>query len=476
MSSSPRVTTRRRTRAVGPVVVTLALVLSGCGSGVPADVTPSPAPTPNQTAGGTSRAGAVELTVLDHQVLHLQALALLLPRFEAEMAAAGHPVHVRLETGPTDDGEFRAYLEAAYAKGTGPDLTAFAPDLVPALVAKGELLDLSDRLAAWPDWQAHFYPVLRQRAVQRDGHTYSVPRGANVIELFYRRDVLTARGIATSQPRTWDELLQRMRLLAAATGRPPLLIPGGRAWGNGGFFEGFVDLALASGETLYDEATGRWVVRSPGLDWAFATYATLARERLLPIRPLLGAAPWQPTKYFTFPAGDLPVTTQGTWGWKFDWGPDGRAPIADLQERVATWEFPGQGGSAPFVWAAENWMWAISARSAHPDEAFRLLQWLNSGQALAIDLVAVGNLSPRDDIQGVPPYRDAPYLIEAERLLRDGRSVPLRPGVDALAAAAAEATQAILEGKADGPAAAALFADLARRALPAASVTTLPGP
>ncbi|TAM64785.1 MAG: extracellular solute-binding protein [Chloroflexota bacterium] len=494
-----------RPRASLGICLSLVLVVTACGGSAPAASVASSTGTraapsasssgpglgasglrPSGPAGSTGAgaggsAGPVTLTVRDHQDLHIQALSSLLPQFEATMAARGQPVRVVLQTGPTDDVAFVDQLEADDAAGSGPDLTSFPPTYVPPLVAAGDLLDLTDRLAAWPDWSAHFYPLLRARAVQADGRIYSVPRGANVIQLFYWPEVLAASGIPTTPPATWDDLIARMVQLRTATGRPPLLIPSGASWGSGGFIEGFADLVLGAGGRIYCTAgqtgcpaRGGWIVRGPAYTAAFDLYARLVADQLLPVQPLLGAEPWTPTKYFSFPAGQLAVTTQGTWGWTFDWGPDGHAPIADLTHRVRTWPFPTTDGSAPFVYGAENWMWAISARTAHPDLAFTLLQWLTTGAPLAQDIAAVGNLSPRDDIDGIPPYRDVPYLAEGD-LLREGlaRSFPTRPGLDQVGLAAAAATQQILLGRLDGPGAADLFARTVTNALGAQAVVTL---
>ncbi|HEX5467346.1 MAG TPA: extracellular solute-binding protein, partial [Candidatus Limnocylindrales bacterium] len=453
-------------------LVGLALIGGSCGGAPSASPAPS-LPTSNGPLADPSAPTPVTITVRDHQDLHLQAMATLLPQFEQAMAARGQPVHVVLQSGPDDDVAFVAQLEADDAAGRGPDLTSFPPPYVPALVAAGDLLDLTDRLVAWPDWSAHFYPLLRARAVQQNGRIYSVPRGANVIQLFYWPAVLSANGIATNAPASWDDLVARMVALRAATGRPPLLIPSGASWGSGGFIEGFSDLILAAGGTVYCPTGdlrcpdhGGWVVRGPAVTTAFDLYAELVKDGLLPVQPLLGADPWTPTKYFSFPAGQLAVTTQGTWGWTFDWGPDGHAPIPDLVHRVKTWPFPTTDGQSPFVYGAENWMWAIAADSAHPDLAFELLQWLTTGPALAQDIAAVGNLSPRDDIDGVPPYRDVPYLAEGD-LLRAGvaRSFPTRPGLDEVGQAAAQATQQILLRRLDGPGAADLFARTVTAAL-----------
>lgn len=411
--------------------------------------------------------------MVEYQPKRAEAIRQLLPRFESEMAARGHPVTVALEPLDLTDEEFRVELSMRYAKGRGPDVTSHPTAWTPDLAAEGYLLDLSERVAAWPDWQ-RFYEVLRERAVAPDGRIYAIPRGATIIQLFYRRDVLEALGVSTEQPRSWDELVGRAVELRDAIGAPSLLIPAGSAWLGGTFDEGFINLMLGTDSPLYDETTGRWVVRSPGLTAVFGLYERLTADRLLPVGPLLEPEPWEATKYQTFVDGDLPIVTQGTWGWTFDWGPDGRRPIDGLRERVGTWAFPAADGGEPFVWGSEAWGWTVDAQTAHPDEAWELVRWLSSGEALATDLVAVGNLSPRDDIRDLEPYADQPALVAEEPLLAIGRSFQPRVGIEQVRVVVGEVTDEIIIGRATGEEAADLFARRLRERLGADAVTEAP--
>ncbi len=440
------------------MAIVVVMLASGCGT----SASPTPAASP------------VTITLLEWQPKRAQVIESLLPQFEAETAAAGHPIKVRLEPLDLTDSAFKVELTARYRAGAGPDVTSYPTGWVPDFADKGFILDLTSRVDAWPDWAAHYYPILRQRATGPDGRVFAVPRGATVIQLFYRRDVLEANGVSTAQPRSWQELVDRMIQLRDRMQRPPILIPAGRSWGGGTFDEGFVNLMLGTTSQLYDQATGRWIVRSPGLTDVFRFYQTLTAERLLPVAPLLQPEPWQPTKYKTFPDGDLAVTTQGTWGWTFDWGPEGRMPIDDLADRVATWAFPTEAGGDPFVWAAEAWGWTVSRSSQHPDEAWQLVQWLSTGAPLAADLAAVGNLSPRDDISDVPPYRDQAHLVAEEKLIAIGRSFTPRVGIEYIQDAVGSATEDIIAGRLTGDQAADEFARLATQSLGVDRVEELP--
>ena len=464
------------------------LLAGACSSST---VSPAPASqaAASQAAAGSqaasqapaSPAAPVTLTLWEHQKPRCDVLSKVIPDFQNAEKAAGKNVTVNLVCDVVEDEAFRQKVTLAYQGDTPPDVTSYPGAWVPDFSTAGYLLDITDKLNSWPDWSAHFYQVLRDRAQQADGKFYSMPRHGTVIELFLRKDVLTANGISVEQPQSWDELIQRMVDLHAKTNLPAITIPSGKTWGGGTFDEGFIHVFNGTGGTLYDTSTKKWVVTSQALKDAFGFYATLQSKGLLPTKALLDPQPWEPTKYdgFTGTTADgktvpvaPPVTTQGSWGWVYDWGPapTGARPIPDLLNKVTTWAWPSKAPNQTFVWAAEDWMWTISQKSAHPDEAFDLLKFLDTGAPLAADVAAVGNLAPRDDIQDVAPYSSMPYLIAMEKLLPSGKSFKAQVGIDKIQQAVGDATEQILLGKMNGDQAAASFASEATDLLGADAV------
>jgi multiple sugar transport system substrate-binding protein len=107
----------------------------------------------------------------------------------------------------------------------------------------------------------------------------------------------------------------------------------------------------------------------------------------------------------------------------------------------------------------------VSATTKNPDEAVELAKWLSTGKAMAEQLVAVGAAAPRSGIDSLEPYSGQPTLLEAGKQLTTSVSFPTRPGQDEISQAVAEATEAILTGKMDGPAAADDFAKKATELL-----------
>jgi multiple sugar transport system substrate-binding protein len=285
----------------------------------------------------------VTLTLLEYQKPRADAVEKLLPQFEAEMKKQGRDVTVKLVRDILPDDQFKTKITQQYNAGQAPDVTDYGASFVPGFAGAGYLLDLTPHLEKWDGWK-DFYPDVREQIVQPDGKIYALPHEANTQNLFFRKDVLTKLGVSNEQPQTWPELVTRLKQITDKTGKPSLVLPAGSAWGGGTFGEGFLNVMLGTGSTLYNTESKKWVVESPGLTQTFQLYDELTKNKLLPVEALLNPEPWQPTKYQAFPKGELPVAAQGTWGWRYDWGPEGAAPIPGLLDKVSTWNYPSSDG------------------------------------------------------------------------------------------------------------------------------------
>jgi multiple sugar transport system substrate-binding protein len=132
---------------------------------------------------------------------------------------------------------------------------------------------------------------------------------------------------------------------------------------------------------------------------------------------------------------------------------------------VATWEFPTAAGDETFVWGATGWVWAISAQTEHPNEAWELVKWLAGGEFMAANAVTIGATATRDDLQTVAPYNEYPFLIDAEKRLANARSFQAPEGTDRMVQAVGEATEAIITERQSGEETAATLAEQATELL-----------
>lgn len=407
--------------------------------------------------GGTT--GPATITLLEYQQARADVVEDLIPEFESDMAEQGKDIEVELVTDILTDDQFRTKITQQFHSGTAPDVVDMGGSYVPGFAGAGYLLQLDEYLQEWPGWE-EYYPIVKEKAEQIDGHTYAIPHEASVQSLFYRKDVLEQLGVDTSQPQTWDDLIERLKQVTAETGQPSIVIPAGTAWGGGTWSEGFLPIVAGTGSTFYDAETGKWTVESEGVSATFDLYAELMEADLLPAQDLLNPNPWEPTKYVKFPEGTLPVAAQGTWGWRYDWGPDGSAPIENVRDKVATWDYPALvPGTDPYSISGGGFVYGINAESENADAAVELATWLSSDNAAAEQLAAIGAAAPRSGISDIEPYKSDPSLLDAEEKLKTSIDAPEGDGADQVSQAVQNATESILLGDADGAEAASTFVD-----------------
>jgi multiple sugar transport system substrate-binding protein len=287
--------------------------------------------------------------------------------------------------------------------------------------------------------------------------------------IFYRHDVLQSFGISTAQPTSWPELITRLQQIKTKTGQPPLIVPVGTQWASPE--QGMYNVLLGTGSPLYNTQTNKWVVRSAGIDYVFDLIYTLNKQGLIPTQDLLNPTPWEPTKYKAFVEGTMPVSFQGTWGWDYDWGPNGSAPLAGLDTKVKTWDYPPtHSGAQPYVDASAGWAYTVSAKTKNPVEAVKLIEFLTTGKPLAELLVAVGDASPRSGIDGTAPYSQQPKLLQAEQQFRVAVTLPPYPSQAEADEAWEKAEDGILDGGMTGAQAASTYAQLATQLIGASNV------
>jgi multiple sugar transport system substrate-binding protein len=216
----------------GPLLVTLALVLSACGgapaapaateapaAAAPTEAPAAPAPTEAPAAAAPTEApaaaapteapaasGSGEYAGMEINVLTFTGpqIAEPLQRRGAEFAeATGATVNVTVV--PFSD----LYQKILTDLSTGTNsftVYVFAPQWMVDYVEPGYLEDLTDRVAADEaiDWD-DIAPFFRDFSASYQGRTYTVPFDGDFQMVYYRTDVLEQLGL--EPPKTWDDYL-----------------------------------------------------------------------------------------------------------------------------------------------------------------------------------------------------------------------------------------------------------------------------
>lgn len=385
------------------------------------------------------------LVIAEHRTARLQALMQLQPELEAKLG-----IRLKIVEYPAPPQDYFTKLVTELRAGNAPDVFTIPRDLqMDDLAAAGYLSDLTEDVQQWAGyWQL---PELVQTLTRAsfDEQVYVIPSIVAVEQLYYRHDLLTAAGISTAQPQSWQELLARSEQIKQQLGQYPLLIPAGLTWGMGSYTEGFRYLLASFSNYQLLNADNQYVLAADAVTAAFGFYQTLVEQQFMPVKPLLNPEPWVIPKYEMFPKGQLLITTCGSWCKVFDWGPGSRNPIANVDEAVQTWKFPSADGSEPFALASVVYAWAVNAKSRQQTLARQLVLALGEVDVALVYAEKLGNVPARLDAANHPAYAALGVRMADHALLTEARALRTTVGSNAMMAGVAQASEAVLTGRAD---------------------------
>ena len=406
-------------------------------------------------------AQAETIRIAEHRQARIDALNKVVPEIEKK-----YNVHIEVVEYPAPEKDYLTKILTELRAGNGPDIfnVPHGPDIAD-MVAAGYLAPITTELKAW-DGYSQLFDVGKAMVTAKDGQVYALPAMLDVMQLYYRRDILEKAGISTEQPKTWAELLDRAKEIKAKTGAYGLLFPAGVAWGTGSFEEGFRLLIVGTSTPQIATDDGKLNLTGQGIKDAFSFYADLINSDLMPIQPLLEPEPWVAPKYEMFPAGKLVATTGGSWGYIYDWGPQSKNPIPNVTQVVGTWEVPGKQGGE-YVLVDLNGPWAVNAKSPDVALAKKVMLELGSVKAAVAYAQNLGNIPGRVDAAADPDFQKLTALVPILAALKNGTGTYLKTaeGFSAVAEGVGRATEALLRKQTDAAGAQKILVDYVKEVL-----------
>jgi multiple sugar transport system substrate-binding protein len=409
----------------------------------------------------TGSTNAETIRIAEHRQARIDALKKVVPEIEKK-----YNVHIEVIEYPAPEKDYLTKLLTELRAGNAPDIfnAPHGTDIAD-MVAAGYLAPITAELKDW-DGYSQLFDIGKAMATSKDGQIYALAAMLDVQQLYYRRDILEKAGILTEQPKTWAELLDRAKEIKTKTGAYGLLFPAGVTWGTGSFEEGFRLLIVGTSTPQIATADGKLDLTGQGIKDAFGFYADLINSDLLPIQPLLEPEPWVVPKYEMFPAGKLIVTTGGSWGYIYDWGPQSKNPIRNVTQVVGTWEVPGKQGGE-YVLVDLNGPWAVNAKSADGALAKKVLLELGSVKTDVAYAQSLGNIPGRADAASDPDFQKLTELVPILAALEKGAGSYLNSaeGFSAVAEGVARATEALLRKQTDAGGAQKILVDYVKGVL-----------
>jgi multiple sugar transport system substrate-binding protein len=272
-------------------------------------------------------------------------------------------------------GQYDKIVTELLAKSPVWDVLVFPPQMLGDFVAKKFLLPLSDAGEIATLDYSDVLPVYRDPNSLRNGKHFAAMYDGDSLMLTYRRDLFEKSGVKV--PTTWDEFIA----VAKELHHPPKQY-GNAFYGQRGFvYAWFMNIYAASGEPWFDADMNPAIASEAGVS-ALNTLLTLkkyAPPNILQIDyPTLNEVYLNGSTAMVVQWDDLPLKTED--------------PALSKVVGLSSFAACPRRTYLPY-----SRVMAISAYSAHPKEAFDVIQYMNSSAVSVKDVY-----DPED---GEDPFR-----------------------------------------------------------------------
>ncbi|MFF2031206.1 extracellular solute-binding protein [Arthrobacter sp. NPDC058192] len=395
--------TRKRFIAAAAGVLAGTVALSACGG----SAAPSSAPnqnadakevtltiTANAISGGKNAVGADWITNY------------VIPKFEEAQKAKGVTAKVNFQPNGVDDQAYKTKISLDLSTGQGADVAAIDGIWLGEFADAGYISPLDDivgkdRVAQWDGWK-QIKPAVQQLTTY-DGKVYGVPDGTDGRVIYFNKKLFAQAGLpADWQPKSWDEILDAARKLKSLPGVTPLQINAGKAMGEAATMQGFLPLLQGTGQSI--EKDGKWQGNSSAVQDVLRLYSTVYGSEKLGDPLLQQDAKGRDKSFEEFSKNKLGILIECDYLWRSVINPKtGVAPMADRDTAVGWAKIPAQSaGKGPkggdFVSMSGGSGEVINPKTKYPQQAWELLQFMASADAIKARIGSTPQISARDDV------------------------------------------------------------------------------
>jgi multiple sugar transport system substrate-binding protein len=274
-------------------------------------------------------------------------------------------------------------LLTAFVGRVTPDIAQVGNTWIPELATLGAVVPLDERVRrSAVITEADYFPGIWDTNVI-EGSVHGIPWYVDTRLLFYRADLLAAAGFP-NPPRTWSEWVEAMRRIKARGGPKHfgILLPIDE-------YEQPVILGRQLGAEFLRDGGRYGDFRSPAFREAAGFYVGLFRGGLAPLLSNSEMA----NLYQSFAAGDFAFYITGPW----NLGEFRRRLPPELQTRWKTAPMPAPDNARerPGVSLAGGASLVVFRASEHPEEAWKLIEFLSEPARQSRFYELTGDLPPR---------------------------------------------------------------------------------
>ena len=310
---------------------------------------------------------------------------------QAQLDAFGDQtgIDVTLEAVPTD---FATKLTTDLAAGSAADVFWVDSLLAPDLTTRSLLLPLDDYLSASTTGNDYFPNLIG--GYQYDGRTFGLPKDWSAVAMWYSTDDFATAGL-TAAPTNWDELKATLETLTDATGIPGIALAPDPA-------SAFIFIYQAGGQILTPDFS-EVVVGDEQTVEALKYYYGLYADGLATTPADAGSVDQAAA------LADRLASIALTGNWNF-----GGFSLNYPDFKYATAPLPAgpNGDQATFAFTVA---YSAFAGTQHPDEAFQLMEFLNSDQIMLNLTTAAGVMPSRSSLtdEWLTTFPDRQLFVDA---------------------------------------------------------------
>ena len=257
--------------------------------------------------------------------------------------------------------QYQTKMRANVAAGNVPDVFYLSPDMPQEYIKAGKLLNLSPYMQRDNVQPSNYYAALQTPFDCADGTVYGIPKDWNSLGLFYNQTMFQAAGLGDPTSWSWTDLQSAAQKLTkigknAASSVYGVALPADASrFGAFLFANGGQMLSSDGKSAAFNDATGV----------AAATFYTSFEKGKTGVMPSDVGAGWDGE---AFGKGLVAMTFEGGWMIPFM-----SSTYPNVKYGIAPLPSAPTGGHSNLVYTNA---WGASSGTAHPDAAWKLIQFL----------------------------------------------------------------------------------------------------
>ncbi|ANZ42007.1 ABC transporter substrate-binding protein [Lentzea guizhouensis] len=376
----------------------------------------------------------------------------VVPKFTELQKAKGVTATIEFEQNGAGDEDFKTKVALDLKTGGGGDIIEIDGIWLGELAQAGQVKPLDEVVGTGTNWDGwNQIPQAVQALGEFDGKRYGVPMGTDGRVLFFNKKLFAQAGLpADWQPRSWQDVLDAGTRLKALPGVTPIQLNAGTAMGEATTMQGVLPALAGTGRPIHEN--GKWQGDSSNVKDVLGLYQRIYGGGLGD--PVLQQEAKGRDRSFTlFSENRIGILLESDYFWRSVVEPkNGVAKMADRDSAVGWALVParqaGAGvGGQDFVSMSGGGVRVINPNTKYPRQAWELMQFLNSAEAVKESLAGTAQLTQRQDVNDEVLKGDPVLSFVAEKVLPITRYRPGLADYPKVSAALQQATADVVSGK-----------------------------